>query len=305
VIQYADLQWDGTIEIIVDDLVANRVKIVNPSGNTVYTLPAAYTQYGAGRSAGDPICFEAIIEELDGTTFPEMVAIHKGCASSPSANTVVGLIEWTGAAYSEKWRLTIPKNQALEVIPVRFVPGLGHLLMDTVSGATQAAFQVRRPADGAVVYDWNVEHPGVNVISRDLVDLDSDGLQEIVVMTNEVVDAIPLYHLYLVKWNGVVEAPGEGVISSRLMLGQNAPNPFSSNTVIVFEAPRRERAVVRVFDPAGRLVRTLLDGTVEAGPRKLTWDGRDNGGRQAASGTYFYEVAVGGERQTRKMIRLQ
>src|SRR5262249_8636537 len=84
----------------------------------------------------------------------------------------------------------------------------------------------------------------------------------------------------------------------------NAPNPFVRGTEIGFEMPRRDRAVVRVFDPSGRLVRTVFDRLVEAGHQHVTWDGRDEGGKPVASGTYLYDVAVAGEHQTRKMIRV-
>jgi hypothetical protein len=51
-----------------------------------------------------------------------------------------------------------------------------------------------------------------------------------------------------------------------------------------------DRVQVRVYDVAGREVRMLADHWFEAGPHKLFWDGRDNGGRQVARGVYFAQV---------------
>ncbi len=70
-----------------------------------------------------------------------------------------------------------------------------------------------------------------------------------------------------------------------------APNPFNPSTVIAFDLPRAEAVTLRVYDAAGRLVRTLLAGEPGlAGANRVTWNGRDDGGRQAASGVYLYRL---------------
>lgn len=90
---------------------------------------------------------------------------------------------------------------------------------------------------------------------------------------------------------------------SRLM--QNYPNPFNPNTIIAFEMEARGYAILRIYDAAGRLVATLLDGTRPAGRYAIEWDGRDDAGRQAASGVYFYRLDAGEFSATRKMILLR
>ncbi|MFQ6092693.1 MAG: FlgD immunoglobulin-like domain containing protein [bacterium] len=54
-------------------------------------------------------------------------------------------------------------------------------------------------------------------------------------------------------------------------------------------------------------MRTLVDETTEAGYYTVTWDGRDDGGRELASGVYFYQLSVDSERwsETRKMVLLR
>jgi flagellar hook assembly protein FlgD len=46
----------------------------------------------------------------------------------------------------------------------------------------------------------------------------------------------------------------------------------------------------RVVDVAGRVVRTLIDRTVERGEHSLIWDGRTDSGERAASGVYFVRL---------------
>ena len=59
-----------------------------------------------------------------------------------------------------------------------------------------------------------------------------------------------------------------------------------------------------VYDAAGSLVRTLVNGRVAPGERTVTWDRTDNSGRSVADGTYFYRLAVDGKSVSGKAIVL-
>ena len=80
------------------------------------------------------------------------------------------------------------------------------------------------------------------------------------------------------------------------------PNPVLGSTDIHFALPRNGLARLRIFDLAGRCVRTLLNGTTPAGPTVLTWDGRDNSGRLAAGGVYLYRLETDAVTWTRKLL---
>ena len=87
----------------------------------------------------------------------------------------------------------------------------------------------------------------------------------------------------------------------RFALEQNRPNPFNPSTLIEFSVPTTGPVQLKIFDVRGRLVRTLLNRSYESGTWSVTWDGRDDGGRSVASGTYLYELRADGERKVRKM----
>jgi hypothetical protein len=74
----------------------------------------------------------------------------------------------------------------------------------------------------------------------------------------------------------------------------NQPNPFNPQTVIRFDLPQAGRVKLDVYDVRGALVRTLVDAELPAGSRQVTWDGRDDGGRNVASGSYVARFAAGG-----------
>ncbi len=101
------------------------------------------------------------------------------------------------------------------------------------------------------------------------------------------------------------DAPDD-VIQERHSLRQNTPNPFNPMTTIAYEVPAGGgRVTVEVFDVAGRLVTTLVDGRQDEGVRSVTWDGTDENGDRMATGVYFYRLTADDIVQTRKMTLLK
>lgn len=74
-----------------------------------------------------------------------------------------------------------------------------------------------------------------------------------------------------------------------------APNPFNPRTELSFVLPTSEAARVMVYDLAGRLVRSLFDGRLDAGAHSIVWDGKDSQQVDAASGVYLFAVTIGKE----------
>ncbi|HET9250682.1 MAG TPA: putative Ig domain-containing protein [Candidatus Eisenbacteria bacterium] len=111
---------------------------------------------------------------------------------------------------------------------------------------------------------------------------------------------------FCVPWtaSGMVTAvePTSPAPSSELVLEQNRPNPFNPVTRVRFHLPRSERARLVVFDVHGRMVRVLVDGLRSEGPHDVTWDGRDEAGREAASGVYLVRLEAPSGTASRKAI---
>ncbi len=60
-----------------------------------------------------------------------------------------------------------------------------------------------------------------------------------------------------------------------------------------------------VYDLVGQKAATLAQGRREAGTYSLTWDGRDDDGRDLASGVYLYRLQAGSQVETRKLLLLR
>jgi hypothetical protein len=71
------------------------------------------------------------------------------------------------------------------------------------------------------------------------------------------------------------------------------PNPFNPRTIIPFELAARAEVEMKIFDAAGRLVRTLVERVYEQGRHAAVWDGKDNRGAAVASGIYFCRFRTG------------
>ena len=95
---------------------------------------------------------------------------------------------------------------------------------------------------------------------------------------------------------------------SRPVLLQNAPNPFNASTVISFLIPFRlahEPTRLSIYNLAGQLVRVLQLEAQQAGEHSLSWDGRDDYGREVASGVYIYRLDVGEWAVHQRMLLLR
>ncbi len=101
------------------------------------------------------------------------------------------------------------------------------------------------------------------------------------------------------------------VIPSKYKLSQNHPNPFNPATKITFLLPEATKAEMKIYNPLGQLIRTFEPINYIAGIHSVEWNGRDDFGRNVASGIYFYNLKATGSKdgshfsETRKMILIR
>ncbi len=88
-------------------------------------------------------------------------------------------------------------------------------------------------------------------------------------------------------------------------LSQNFPNPFNPITTIKFGLRSKGHVSIKIYDVAGRLVRTLVNEVRDVGQHSETWDGMNDHNSPVASGVYFYKMNTNEFEQTKKMVLLR
>lgn len=78
----------------------------------------------------------------------------------------------------------------------------------------------------------------------------------------------------------------------------NYPNPFSGMTTIQFQTSANDWVSLDVFDQTGKKISTLINKKLTSGTHQI-----DFNGSSLPAGIYFYQLRVGNNSTTRKMIK--
>jgi hypothetical protein len=112
-----------------------------------------------------------------------------------------------------------------------------------------------------------------------------------------------------VEWTDDVK-PEKGVLL------RNYPNPFNPATTIQFAVvgskgkvanggQRTTDVCLKVYNIRGQLVRTLVNAEMTPGNYQVTWGGKDDRGKEVASGIYLCRLKSGTRQDTRKLLLLK
>lgn len=88
-------------------------------------------------------------------------------------------------------------------------------------------------------------------------------------------------------------------------LYQNHPNPFNPETIIRYQFPQESEVSLTIYNLKGQEIRTLVDEKKQAGFYNIAWKGKDNAGRQVASGVYIYRIQIGDFTGVKKLTLLR
>jgi hypothetical protein len=122
------------------------------------------------------------------------------------------------------------------------------------------------------------------------------------------IDRVKLF-VDVYQWFGGIPDPypykSGGETPTAYRLAQNFPNPFNPVTTIKFDIREKGQVRLKIYNVAGQLVRTLVDGEFEAGSYTEDWKGLNNEGHKVASGVYFYRLEAGSFESVKKMVLLR
>jgi hypothetical protein len=98
--------------------------------------------------------------------------------------------------------------------------------------------------------------------------------------------------------------PAEDLYSgTQLIVDQNYPNPFHTETLIRYYAPETGKATIDIFDLLGRRVNRFERMILESGLYFEHWNGRTGDDRICAAGIYLYRVKMGKLCKIKKMVK--
>ena len=96
-------------------------------------------------------------------------------------------------------------------------------------------------------------------------------------------------HADAARIHGVIEDKDTKVVSESVIL-DITPNPVLTTVNITFSLPKASKTTIDVYDIAGKLVHRLVDGILQSGSHKITWDSKDKSGKKVPYGIYFMRL---------------
>ena len=149
-----------------------------------------------------------------------------------------------------------------------------------------------------------------------LGDVDGDGVDDFIVGARYTYDPWDRGEAWIFAGDSTlptdVEEEGHEDLVEFNILEQNYPNPFNSVTIISFKVHGKQktenspiRTTLKIYNLKGQLVRVLVDEVLNPGEYRVSWGGRNDQGKEVASGVYFFKLKAGEFIQTKKMVLIR
>jgi len=162
--------------------------------------------------------------------------------------------------------------------------GGGHTFMASITSSGTTGMQE--------LTDATIEHSLIdNTMYKYSVDFSTDAIG-----TSHILYSMIIKYILIQESPAVEETQEE---TSSEAVETIYPTPFSHYTSINYHVPKQEKVSIKIYDEAGRLVKTLTDNTMTPGSYTARWDGKDTNGRKVSSGSYFCIVTTNGSSSTK------
>ena len=88
-------------------------------------------------------------------------------------------------------------------------------------------------------------------------------------------------------------------------LYQNYPNPFNPNTTLSYSLSQADFVNITIYDMAGNTIKTITNGSQNAGLKKVDWNATNNNNEPVSAGLYVYKMQANEFTKTMKMLLLK
>ncbi|HEU4725265.1 MAG TPA: PKD domain-containing protein, partial [Candidatus Eisenbacteria bacterium] len=279
--------YSGVVNV---DIVFDGTASLDPDGDAL-----AYDwNFGDLTSGSGPNPLHAY---STGGTFAVALTVHDASLSATASTTATVQDVFPATAFCEGGNKTTRLNSGKAETCVQIEPVGGSYLNSSVSASTIVMIS---PGTGSV--DRIAAIGNKTTIGADR---DRDGVDEMTACFSKT-DLRNLFsslsggrHTVGVTLEGALAGGGvfrttleiDIVASGNALAASVSPNPLNPVGVLSFRLSKPGPVAISMFDPAGRLVRTLLNEPfVPAGYHDATVDGRRDDGGRLSSGIYFYRI---------------
>lgn len=97
----------------------------------------------------------------------------------------------------------------------------------------------------------------------------------------------------------------DGIAAVINNLSGNYPNPFNPETTIRFSIKDSGKVKLNIYNLKGQLVRSLINGNLNAGNHHIVWNGKDDRGNNVSSGMYLYRMETENYSASKKMMLMK
>jgi len=124
-----------------------------------------------------------------------------------------------------------------------------------------------------------------------------------VIAGGNTVSAVDITLLEMYKDNGREE--DSVVLPTVFALSEPSPNPANPVVRFSYSVPVRAAVNIAIFDVTGRMIKSLVNRTIEPGFQKVIWDAKNTNGQQMASGIYICRMQSKNFISQKKLILLK
>lgn len=123
------------------------------------------------------------------------------------------------------------------------------------------------------------------------------------ICTDGVVETYPLVQITIPQGG---TDPGTPQVDPNYGLKQNFPNPFNPDTMIKFALEDSSPVELIIYNIKGEKIKTIFEGNAQAEElHSAYWDGKDENGKNVATGVYLYRLRTNKTEYNRRMLLMK